>query len=436
MEIKKEWDRFTLVLPTASWYGPRSAGHLFKRRKFWFPKAWDIQLFEPPGLSGMRVLNGDEVRKRLREPVGTEPLRKLAETRRSAAIIVDDLTRPTPAFAVLPAILEELQAGGMREEDIRIVIGMGEHRPLKRFEQRRKVGREVADRFAVENHDAFAREMTRYARPNGGPDIRINRTVGEAELKVSISGIIPQGGAGFGGGAKAILPAVSSYETIQFNHQSYAWEGYGVVYPEQIQRPCIRKDMEEVARIVGLDFSVNLVFTPYKEITGLFCGDFVKAHRRGCALARESYLTPLPEGELDIVVANGYPLDTDIGQSHRGSWPEKYGRVGVLMGRGGDGWAYHGDGGKSYRVFQRMRKERQRVEAYKFKGTGGDDGESERYYFSEYLDEAVFYERNANRRLFGDWDALIGQLSVRYARATVGIFPYAALQLERSEFLE
>ena len=435
MEIKEERERFNVVLPTASWYGPRSSGHLFKRRKFCFPKTWDVRIFEPTGLEGMQILSEDEVRKSLQTPIDAEPLRKLAETRKSAAIIVDDLTRPTPTFAVLPAILEELKAGGLGEEDIRIVIGLGLHRPLKQFEKRRKVGREVADRFQVENHDAFAREMTRHRRPNGGPDIRINSTVGEAELKISISGIIPQGGAGFGGGAKAILPAVSDYETIQFNH-AYDWEGYGVVYPEKIQRPCIRKDMEEVAKIVGLDFSINLVFTPYKEITGLFCGDFVKAHRKGCALARESYLTPLPEEELDIVIANGYPLDTDIGQSHRGSWPEKYGRVGVLMGRGGDGWAYHGDGGKPYRAFQRMRREQRRVEAYQFKGTGGDDGENERYYFSEYLDEAVFYERNPNRRLFNDWDALVGVLSARHEKAAVGIFPYAALQLEKSEFLE
>ena len=140
MEIKEERERFSIELPTASWYGPRSTGHLFKRREFGFPKTWDIQVFEPAGLKGVRVLSEDEIRKSLREPVGVEPLRKLAGERKSAAIIVDDLTRPTPAFAVLPAILEELEAGGLGEEDIRIVIGMGLHRPLKRFEQRRKVG--------------------------------------------------------------------------------------------------------------------------------------------------------------------------------------------------------------------------------------------------------------------------------------------------------
>jgi len=430
MEIKKERNHFAVTLPTESWYGGDGANHLFNRRKFWFPKSWDIEVFAPDGIEDMRPLNERQIRQGIQNPIASEPLRRIAENKRDAAIIVDDLTRPTPAFAVMPAILEELKAGGIKEENIKIVIGLGTHRPLKKFEQRRKLGREVVDRIEVVNHDAFTTRIKRYKRPGGGPDIGIHSAVGEAELKIAVGGITPHGGAGFGGGAKAIVPAVSDYETICFNH-AYEWERYGKIYPEKIQTHCIRKDMEEVAQIVGLDFIVNLVVTPCKEVVGVFSGDFIKAHREGCILAKNGYLTDTPKEKLDVIVANSYPFDTDIGQSHRGSWPEKFGHAGVLLGGARDGWAYHGDNGKSYRVYRRMRREQQRLEGHQFTGTKRPEIENDLYYYSRVLTPSVFYERNVNRRFFSEWDELIDELHARRKRGKIGIFPCASMQLEK-----
>ena len=432
MEVKKQQDHNVVALPVDSWYGAKQLDYLFRWKEFRFPKSWDIEVFEPEGLAEVQPLGREQIRQQLQHPIASDPLRKLAESRRSAAIIVDDLTRPTPAFAVVPAILEELGAGGIREESIKIIIGLGTHRPPKKFEQQRKLGREVVERVEVINHNAFTTRIKRYKRPGGGPDIGIHRAVGDADLKIALSSLNPHGGAGFGGGAKAVLPAVADYRTIRFNHE-YAWEERGTIYPEEIQSACIRKDMEETARIVGLDFSINLVVTPFKEVVGVFGGDVVRAHREGCVRARDLYLTRVPVEQLDVVVANGYPFDTDISQSHRGSWPEKYGRAGVLVGRAGDGWPYHGDHGKSYKVYRRMKREQQPVAGYQFKGTREYGVENPRYFFSETLDPAVFYERSTPRILFNEWDELIDELDMGKKPARVGIFPYASLQLEHQE---
>ena len=75
-------------------------------------------------------MSAEQILRGLRDPIGAESLTEMASGRRDAVIIVDDLSRPTPAFAVLPHILDELAAGGLREEDIRIIIGLGTHRPL------------------------------------------------------------------------------------------------------------------------------------------------------------------------------------------------------------------------------------------------------------------------------------------------------------------
>jgi len=434
--VGKTTDGLSLTLPMDSWYGARRFDHLFDVRDFPIPSKWHVEIFEPDALRGVAPLSAEQVLRSLQEPIGSESLAKLAAGRKDAVIIVDDLSRPTPAFAVLPQIISELATGGLRDEDIRIIIGLGTHRPLTETEQRRKLGRELVDRFKVVNHNAFTRQLTRYQRSDGGPDFAINRVVGEADLKISVSGIIPHGGAGFGGGAKAILPSVSAYDTIMYNHSTFAWEGYGIVYPERIESACIRRDMEAAARVVGLDFSVNLVFTPFKELLGVYAGDFVAAHRKGCAVAHRLFLTEVPTEKLDIVIAGGYPMDTDIGQSHRGTWPEKYGHTSALLAGARDGWAYHGDNGKSHAVYRRLKRE-QRAEhaAYRFRGTAssGERADQTRHYYSCRLEPEVFHERNNERQFFNDWSALTEALqSKANASPSVGVFPYASMQLEKT----
>ena len=426
MEIRKTRDGNVVELPLESWYGSRRYGQLYSQRRFLFPKAWDLALFTPEGLANARPLSDVDIRRQLQQSIGTEPLRGVAEGRGDAVIIVDDLSRPTPAFAVLPAVLEELNAAGIGDDRITVIIGVGTHRPLSRAEQRRKLGRQILDRLQVVNHNCFTRRLTTYQRPDGGPDFRINRLVGEAGLKIAISGTIPHGGAGFGGGAKAILPSVSAYDSIQYNHTTFDWEGYGVLYPERIESPGIRQDMELCARAVGLDFSINLVFTPLKEVLGVFAGDFVKAHRQACRFAQDTYRTDVPTESLDVVIANSYPMDTDIGQSHRGTWPEKYGKQTVLLAGARDGWAFHGDGGKSYRTY-RKKQPSASSDVYSFQQQDQADAGC---YFSPILTPEVYYARKVGRKLYNDWGQVIDALDGGGRERTVGIFPCASLQLE------
>jgi len=431
MEIRKSRKGFAVHLPTDSWYGSPRFARLYNLRRFEFPKSWDIHLFEPDLVDEMVPLSAAEVGERIRTPIGSSALRKLAETRKDAVIIVDDLSRPTPAFAVIPHLLEELQAGGISPENTTIIIGVGTHRPISMAEQRRKLGREIVDRIRVVNHNCFTRRLKTYQRPNGGPDFSINRLVGDADLKISVSGILAHGGAGFGGGAKAILPSVASYETIRYNHSTFDWEGYGIVYPKEITSQGIRRDMELCAREVGLDFSVNLVYSPLKEVLGLFAGDFVDAHRAGCKMGRRLFLTTAPREKLDIVIADSHPMDTDIGQSRRGSWPEEYGTRSVLVASARDGWAYHGDGGKSYQTYRQMRKKQKPLDTYRFKGTGEDSDTEAQAYYSPTIGEDVFYERDAKRRFFSQWEQVVSELDGTRKHKTVGIFPYASMQIEQ-----
>ena len=52
------------------------------------------------------------VKKALEKPIGTKRLKEIARGRKSAVIVVNDITRPTATYKLLPHLLQELQDGG------------------------------------------------------------------------------------------------------------------------------------------------------------------------------------------------------------------------------------------------------------------------------------------------------------------------------------
>ena len=415
-------------LPMDSWYGSRRRNRLYALRQFALPRSWQVEVFGAEGIEHARTLSDAEIRQGLMEPTGTEPLRRLAEERRDAVIVVDDMSRPTPAYAVLPHILDDLGAAGIGDDRIRIVIGMGTHRPITRAEQRRKLGREIVERVEVVNHNAFTRKLTTYSRPGGGPDFAINRVVGEADLKIAVNGVVRHPGAGFSGGAKAVLPSVASYDSIRYNHGTFEWEGYCAIHPEGAASRGIRRDMELVARIVELDFSVNLVSTPYKDVVGVFAGDVVQAHRAACVCSQQLYTTAVPAEKLDLAIIGAHPFDTDMGQSFRASWAQACGQKSILVSSSRDGWAYHADGGKSYREYRRLKREQQQTEVYQYKAEDGVATE-ELLYHSPIVAAEVFYERPNPYRFCERWDEALARVGGTERERTVGVFPYATIQI-------
>jgi hypothetical protein len=156
MEIRKSRKGFAVHLPTDSWYGSPRFARLYNLRRFEFPKSWDIHLFEPDLVDEMVPLSAAEVGERIRTPIGSSALRKLAETRKDAVIIVDDLSRPTPAFAVIPHLLEEMGDHGISPENTTIIIGVGTHR--------RSAWRSSAANLAARSSTASASSITTVSR--------------------------------------------------------------------------------------------------------------------------------------------------------------------------------------------------------------------------------------------------------------------------------
>jgi nickel-dependent lactate racemase len=278
-------------IPWAAWYGSEP---LTLR----FPTGWEVSV--------CRMRGGDDIgdagiRKALAEPIGAPPLRDFAAGRHSAAILVDDLSRPTPAFRVLPYILEELHAAGIEDDGITIIAALAAHRPMVRDDFVKKLGTEIVERYRVVNHNAYENlEFLGYS--SLGVPVFVNRELMGCQVRIAAGMITPRGEM-FGGGAKLLIPGACGQQTIMLNHRHVNGEPF-------------RPHLDEVARMAGLGYIVNPLLNEQLEITDLVAGDVTAAFERGCELGAQRYATPMPAaGSIDVGVFNAFPKDTELVQA-------------------------------------------------------------------------------------------------------------------------
>ena len=283
----------TVEVPAWEWYG-------WGKEELRFPEGWNVHVQKMRG-HGAKPLSPEEISERLARPKGSPQLRELASGAKRCAIIIDDMTRPTKTYQILPSVLDELHGGGLEDDQISFVMASGAHSGRTLIDFRKKLGDEVPSRFMVYNHNPYE-NLVDLGETSWGTPVRVNREVAECDLKVSIGAILPHFGYGFGGGAKMLLPGVAGMESIWANHAIR--EGTG---PGKIDENVRRLDSEEAAKIAGLDFSVNALLNEGSDVAELVCGDVVEAHREGVKLARAHYATPTVE-DVDVSIGNGYPM--------------------------------------------------------------------------------------------------------------------------------
>ena len=174
----------------------------------------------------------------------------------------------------------------------------------------KKLGEEVYYSVDVMNHYPYE-NLVDCGKSTIGTPIKVNRYYYESDLKLSVSCIEPHEWAGFGGGAKNILPGVSGIETLEANHSMMA-DSYqkmtGIIEGNEL-----RADIEDIAKTVGLDAVINVVNTASRGTAGVFVGDMIQAHRIGVEFARKVFATEVVYDQ-DVAIFNAYPKDTEIMQ--------------------------------------------------------------------------------------------------------------------------
>lgn len=248
----------------------------------------------------------------LSAPIGCPPLMELARGGKRAVVLVDDVTRPTPAHQLLPGLLERLLQAGIMRSAVTIVVATGTHRAMRPDEVDAKVGREVRQTFDVVNHDyQNQRGLVLLGRTANGTPVSVNRLVAEAELVLGVGNIVPHRYCGWAGGAKIVQPGVCGEETTVATHLMMTERPevrLGVVENH------VRHEMEAVADRVNLRFIVNTILDGRGSVRQVVAGDPRKAFRSGVESARRTHTVPIP-GRADIVVASAFPSDTNFWQA-------------------------------------------------------------------------------------------------------------------------
>ncbi len=311
-------------VPQFPWYGDTEL-------ELDFPSSWEVVTCRMAGQDTPK-LDVKGIKAAFQNPIGTPRIAELAHNRKDVVIIFDDLTRPTKVDELVPYVLQELKEGGIKEENIRFISAIGAHGAMRFMDYVKKLGLEVVQKFPVYNHNPYE-NCTYLGTTSRGIPVSVNNEFMSCDLKIAIGAIVPHPTAGFGGGGKMVLPGVCHIDTILANHRNLceisddqnivlnAWGG-------DVDNNKMRLDMEEIARMAGLDVSVNALVNLYRDTVALFVGDVVDTHRAGVKLAPKIYRTEVP-GEADIVVANAY------GKANEAAIAAEAGRK-LLKKEGGD----------------------------------------------------------------------------------------------------
>ena len=250
----------------------------------------------------------EEVERALKYPVNSRRLSGIAKKGERAVIIVNDATRPTPTSRLLPPLISELKTGGV--EDITIIFGLGIHRKQTEYEKKAILG-ELYGRVKSIEHDA---DDCIYLGTTGrGTPVEVFKPVVEADIVVCTGTIEFHYYAGYSGGAKSVLPAVSSKRSIDANHAL-------MLDPKssagRLDSP-VREDIEEAAAMLGIDFILNVVLNERKEIIFATAGDYLDAHRKGVKFLDKASRIRVEPADIIIVSPGGFPKDINIFQAHK-----------------------------------------------------------------------------------------------------------------------
>jgi nickel-dependent lactate racemase len=271
-----------------------------------FPESWNIIVSHMNGYNFIEK-SGQYIKTKICNPINSKELSKLAKGREEVVILFDDKTRPTPVYKVIPYLLEELKKAGISDEQIRFINATGAHGSDTRVDFVKKLGEEIVEKYPIYNHSPF-NNVEEVGVTSRGTPIQINKEVLNCDFKIGIGCILPHSMVGFSGGSKIIVPGISSIDTICYNHCTIGKECFDNTSSEGWRKPYpneIREDMDEAAKIVGLDFKVDIILNERGEIVDIVAGNFFEEFKEGIKVAKKVYSTNIPIN-ADVVIANTF----------------------------------------------------------------------------------------------------------------------------------
>ncbi|MFN7140004.1 MAG: nickel-dependent lactate racemase [Limisphaerales bacterium] len=272
-----------------------------------------IEPSHKPGLPNEKAA----VIEALENPIEDKPLRDQVKPTDKVCIVFTDITRATPNERLIPWLLEHISH--VPREQITLLNSTGTHRPNTRAELEKMLTPEVVANYRIINHECEKHEdMVQLGATRDGSKALINRHLVEADVRIITGFIEPHFFAGFSGGIKGICPGVAGLETVMSNHGEKNIgdpnSTFGITIGNRLW-----EELRDIALRVGKSFLLNVTLNEQREITGVFAGNIIEAHRVGYEFVRRSAMQKV-KAPFEIVVTtnSGYPLDMNLYQGVKG----------------------------------------------------------------------------------------------------------------------
>jgi nickel-dependent lactate racemase len=259
----------------------------------------------------------EAVRAALDHPVGVRQLRETAKPGNRVCIVFTDVTRASPDHLLVPGLLAELQAAGVKDEDITLLCGIGMHRASTPAEKIAKLGESVINRYKViDNQPQAASALVDLGITPGGVPVKVHRAAVEADILIATGIVEPHQYAGYSGGRKTLAVGAAGEELIAYTHGP-AFIDHPGTRLGVIEGNPFHEALTDAARRAGLSFIINVVLDDDKRMLRVAAGDPELAFRELVTFARSVYETPVPQA-YDIAIGGvGYPKDSNLYQASR-----------------------------------------------------------------------------------------------------------------------
>lgn len=257
------------------------------------------------------------VAEALAHPIGSRPLREIVQSGNRVCIVFTDITRSCPDQILIPPILKELEAGGVRDNDITLLCGIGMHRPSTTEEKVAKLGADIVNRYRViDNEPQNPAALIDLGRTAGGVPVSVHHSVMEADVVIATGIVEPHQYAGYSGGPKTLAVGAAGEELIAYTHGP-AFVDHPGTRLGRIEGNPFNEAVTEAARRAGLRFIINVVLDDDKRLLRVAAGDPESAFRDLVAFARSVYEVPIPQ-QYDIAIGGvGFPKDCNLYQASR-----------------------------------------------------------------------------------------------------------------------
>jgi nickel-dependent lactate racemase len=253
----------------------------------------------------------------LAKPINSPPLREIAKRGHTVCIVFTDITRDSPDYLLVPALLAELEVAGVHDQDITLLCGIGMHRPSTHEEKVVKLGQAIVDRYRIVDHQPFHRTgLKDLGSTESGIPLAVNKIASEADLLIATGIVEPHQYAGYSGGRKTAAIGAGGERMIAYTHGPHMVDHPGTRLGKIEENP-FHQAITEAARRAGLSFILNVVRHGDKQTVAVFAGEPEATFEELVKVARQLYEIPIPR-QYDVVVAGvGFPKDTNIYQASR-----------------------------------------------------------------------------------------------------------------------